>query len=105
MSLPCASPTRPERQRQAIRIRGTVQGVGFRPAVHRLAQALGLGGFIRNDGHGVWIEVEGESGAIGRFVPELERALSPPARIDSAETARLPPRGEQAFRIAASGTS
>ena len=43
--------------RLGIRVTGVVQGVGFRPAVFRLAESLGLAGFVRNDGVSVWIEV------------------------------------------------
>lgn len=41
-----------------IRIRGTVQGVGFRPAVYRTASELGIDGTVRNDGPDVIIECE-----------------------------------------------
>ncbi len=44
-----------------IEIQGTVQGVGFRPWVFRLATALGLTGWVRNDSAGVTIEVFGEA--------------------------------------------
>ena len=43
-----------------IRIRGLVQGVGFRPYVWRLANELGLNGWVRNDGAGVGVAVAGE---------------------------------------------
>jgi hypothetical protein len=43
-----------------IRIRGLVQGVGFRPYVWRLANELGLNGWVRNDGSGVIVAVDGE---------------------------------------------
>ena len=46
--------------------RGTVQGVGFRPYVYRLASELGLGGFVRNDPRGVVLEVEGADAAVER---------------------------------------
>jgi hydrogenase maturation protein HypF len=48
--------------RLRIEVRGQVQGVGFRPFVHRLASAMGLGGWVRNVGAGVEIEVEVEGG-------------------------------------------
>ncbi|MEZ5578452.1 MAG: acylphosphatase [Candidatus Competibacteraceae bacterium] len=46
-------------QRRAIQISGQVQGVGFRPFVYRLAVARRLSGFVRNDGAGVTIEIQG----------------------------------------------
>ena len=49
-------------RRARVRVTGTVQGVGFRPYVYRLAGELSLGGFVLNDTHGVLIEVEGERG-------------------------------------------
>ena len=87
------------RLRQAIRIRGTVQGVGFRPAVHRLAGALGLGGCVRNDSEGVWIEIEGERDAIDRFRSELPLAAPATARIESASATWIAALGETRFRI------
>ena len=46
-------------RREAIIVRGVVQGVGFRPFVYRLATEEGLAGFIGNDTGGVTIEIEG----------------------------------------------
>ena len=55
------------RRDQVVRMRldmtGAIQGVGFRPFVHRLASTEHLGGFVRNTGDGVSIEVEGTPSA------------------------------------------
>jgi len=86
-----------------IRVRGTVQGVGFRPTVWRHATGCGLCGEVMNDSEGVLIRVGGAAGAIDRFV-ELLRSDAPPlARVEAIETAPLaaPPRAA-AFRIAES---
>jgi hydrogenase maturation protein HypF len=76
--------------------------VGFRPAVSRFAAALALGGFVRNDEGGVFIEVEGGAPAVARFVEGLRQAAPALARIDSLETEPLVPLGEEEFRIDAS---
>ena len=52
------------RRRARARVQGTVQGVGFRPYVHRLAGELGLTGYVLNDAHGVLLEVEGDAEAV-----------------------------------------
>ncbi|BDG01379.1 carbamoyltransferase HypF [Anaeromyxobacter oryzae] len=90
--------------RRGIRVRGAVQGVGFRPTVFRLARDAGLAGLVRNDDDGVWIEVEGAPEALEAF-PGLLRARAPPlCRIDAVEVAPLAPLGEAGFRVAASAT-
>jgi hydrogenase maturation protein HypF len=76
-----------------MRVRGVVQGVGFRPAMVRLARRTGVGGFVRNDSEGVWIEVEGHAGAIESFVASVRRDAPPLARIESVEIADLAARG------------
>src|SRR5712664_1159445 len=90
------------RVRRGIRVRGTVQGVGFRPAVFRAATARDLAGFVRNDSEGVWIEVEGPAGALSRFLEDLPGAAPPLARIEATEIVELRAVGELGFRIAAS---
>ncbi|MDJ0867751.1 MAG: carbamoyltransferase HypF [Myxococcota bacterium] len=67
-----------------LRIRGRVQGVGFRPTVARLARARGLEGFVRNDGGGVLIGLAAGHDAEA-FVAELLHALPPLARIEAVE--------------------
>ena len=62
-------------------IRGTVQGVGFRPTVYRVAKSMGLRGTVRNDGAYVVIETNGDQSFIGRLKAELP-AL---ARIESVD--------------------
>ncbi len=90
---------RETRSRRGVRLSGVVQGVGFRPTVYRVARALALGGLVRNDAEGVWIEVEGPGDPVRRFVEELRRALPPLARIDRLEVSELAPRGDSAFVI------
>jgi Hydrogenase maturation factor len=68
-----------------IRVRGLVQGVGFRPTVWRLARELGLAGGVRNDGDGVLIRALGSAAAIESLCRRLRAEPPPLARIDSIE--------------------
>ncbi|MDQ3631709.1 MAG: carbamoyltransferase HypF, partial [Actinomycetota bacterium] len=90
------------RRRIAVRVDGVVQGVGFRPAVFRLAEELGVGGFVLNDARGVLVEVEGAPEAVTRFVDELPGRAPPLARIEGLEVADLTLVGECDFTIRAS---
>jgi hydrogenase maturation protein HypF len=92
----------PAHQRRRLRVRGQVQGVGFRPHVFRLASELGLAGFVLNDGAGVDIEVEGRDALLDRFMARLRADVPALARIDSVDVTTLPPRGDAAFEIVAS---
>ncbi len=65
-----------------ITVRGVVQGVGFRPTVHRLARSMGLNGYVQNNGSNVVIEIDGDP---QEFVARLREALPPLARLDSVE--------------------
>ncbi len=71
---------------QRIRIRGLVQGVGFRPYVWRLANELALAGWVKNDGEGVEITVCGDPAALTALLERLPREAPPLARIDAIET-------------------
>ena len=59
------------RRRVRARVDGTVQGVGFRPYVFRLAEEHGLDGWVANDERGVVLEVEGDGAAVERFLARL----------------------------------
>ncbi|GIL05959.1 MAG: hypothetical protein BroJett031_24790 [Betaproteobacteria bacterium] len=74
----------PELQ-QRLRVRGAVQGVGFRPFVYRLATELALDGWVRNDGEGVEIALRGAATDIARFRERLTREAPRLARIDAVE--------------------
>ncbi|MCF6191793.1 MAG: type III-B CRISPR module RAMP protein Cmr6, partial [Candidatus Hydrothermae bacterium] len=88
-----------KRRRVRIQIQGVVQGVGFRPFVYRLARELSLAGYVRNDGDGVHIEVEGPSAQVRAFLHRLPREKPPPAILYTLETQDLRPRGDREFRI------
>ena len=60
-----------------------VQGVGFRPALHRLAVRLGLAGRVHNAAGLVWLELLGERSALEAFLAALPEALPTGARLDS----------------------
>ncbi|MCF2146071.1 carbamoyltransferase HypF [Desmonostoc muscorum LEGE 12446] len=77
---------------EEIRVRGTVQGVGFRPTVYRLAKVCGLGGDVCNDGEGVLIRVSGSEEAITEFVAKLQTECPPLAKIN--ELIRTPYAGK-----------
>ena len=68
---------------EEIRVRGTVQGVGFRPTVYRLAKAGGLRGEVCNDGEGVLIRVVGSAVALETFVRRLQAECPPLAKIEA----------------------
>ncbi|MDH4189713.1 MAG: carbamoyltransferase HypF, partial [Betaproteobacteria bacterium] len=89
--------------RRAIRVRGTVQGVGFRPFVWRLAQELALEGSVRNDAEGVAIEVQGSAPELDRFARRLANEAPLLARIASIDCAELPLAVQRGFAIEASG--
>ncbi|GAH63599.1 unnamed protein product, partial [marine sediment metagenome] len=79
-------------KRQRIFITGRVQGVGFRPAVYRIALSLGLSGVVYNDTKGVTIELQGKEEKIAEFLERLQSdADKPPlAEIKSCDTVDIP---------------
>lgn len=88
-----------------IRVRGIVQGVGFRPFVYKLARSLGLSGTVRNDTEGVLIALEGDGGSIDRFITGLERESPPLSSIQSVTVNEGSPEDISGFRIEASANT
>ena len=77
-------------ERVLIEVRGTVQGVGFRPFVHSLASALRLRGFVQNRGTHVFIDVEGDRDALASFVQSVSISPPPLAAIESVQCRPAP---------------
>jgi hydrogenase maturation protein HypF len=91
-----------EKVRRNVRVRGVVQGVGFRPFVYRLAQEETLSGFIGNDTDGVFIEIEGSPVRVDSFIARLRSEAPPLSRIDSVSVHEIDTSGDSSFRIIAS---
>ncbi len=85
-----------------LRVRGTVQGVGFRPFVYRVATRLGLSGFVLNDPDGVLIEAEGPADALEALQVALRAEAPPLAAVEAVEAEPIPVCGERGFTIRAS---
>lgn len=86
-------------------IQGCVQGVGFRPHVHRLAQSLELTGWVRNQADGVEVELQGNALSLDVFISALPKGLPPLARLDHlVRSNRVPLDGESGFVIQPSQT-
>jgi len=85
-----------------IRVRGRVQGVGFRPTVWKLARELGVTGEVLNDGEGVLIRAGGEPSVLAIFLARLEHEPPPLARVEAVETRAYAGELAAEFRIVAS---
>jgi hydrogenase maturation protein HypF len=83
----------------SIRVRGVVQGVGFRPFVYRLACAHELGGWVMNAEGGVEIHVEGVQDELQAFLRELETQPPPATRIAALDVQPAHPAGFREFTI------
>ena len=88
---------RPARVR--MQVTGTVQGVGFRPHVYRLATGLGLSGFVVNEPAGVTIEVEGPPEALAALRRRLSAEAPRLAHIENITDRTIPVAGGEAFEI------
>jgi hydrogenase maturation protein HypF len=92
-------------QRLRIRVRGIVQGVGFRPFVYRIARKYSISGSVANDTLGVLIEAEGEKENISHFLAALTRDAPPLAKIESVKTEEIRSLAEKRFSIVKSSVS
>jgi hydrogenase maturation protein HypF len=88
--------------RTRITVTGVVQGVGFRPFVHRLATELGLTGFVGNDAAAVFIEAQGPAQVIKELTRRLSAEPPPLALITGIHEEATVPRAEDGFAIVAS---
>ena len=91
-----------DRVRERLIVTGTVQGVGLRPFVWRLANSLGIVGFVRNRGCGVEIEIEGGRDELDHFRRNLVNEAPPAAVIEAVAIEPRPVGGESGFRAMAS---
>ncbi len=91
--------------RLQIRVRGAVQGVGFRPFVYRLAHALGVAGWVSNDVRGVIIEAEAAPTVLAAFRAALTEQAPPRAQVHTVEEQAVPVLGTHGFAIVPSDTN
>ncbi|MCX8173292.1 MAG: carbamoyltransferase HypF [Thermoplasmata archaeon] len=84
---------------QKLLVYGVVQGVGFRPAVYRVAKAMGLRGWVKNNGSNVEIVVDDRA---AEFVEELKRNLPPNARISEIKIEEVEGKLPDSFVILSS---
>ena len=77
-------------ERATVKIHGIVQGVGFRPFIHKLVREYRLCGFIKNTSSGVELELEGERDELSRFVSDVPARAPKLALIERVEVAYSP---------------
>jgi hydrogenase maturation protein HypF len=93
----------PDSERVLLRIRGRVQGVGFRPFIYRLAQHYALVGSISNTSAGVLIDVQGSPDALSQFQQAIVSQKPERAAISDFSVRALPVGDFVSFQIATSG--
>ncbi len=89
-------------RRVRARVDGTVQGVGYRPFVYRLADELGIAGWVLNDERGVLVEAEGPAEAVEAFVARLSADAPPLAEVRAVQAQPVDVVGTAGFEIVAS---
>ena len=83
----------------SIRVRGVVQGVGFRPFVYRLARENSLAGWVINGEEGVEIFLEGDELGLQSFLRDLKTQPPPSSSVTEIELEPAQPSGLLDFRI------
>ena len=85
--------------RMELKINGSVQGVGFRPFIFRLAKSLGLSGWVNNSTEGVVVEIEGKKENLQTFISRLKEDKPQHSVIRSIDKSSLDPVGYSGFEI------
>ncbi|CAG0909701.1 unnamed protein product, partial [Cyprideis torosa] len=85
-----SSTKKPEHEAVIVHVRGTVQGVGFRPFIYNLAKHAGITGTVCNTPSGVRIEAIGPATVLRSFIKSIEEKAPPLAHLDSIETTPNP---------------
>lgn len=103
IAVKISSPSVSTSETVGIRVKGTVQGVGFRPFVYRLARENGVEGWVRNDMEGVLIQASAPPETLLRFESELTAGAPPAAKIECIHRIIIPEdpaaRRSEGFRI------
>ncbi|MCE5191487.1 MAG: carbamoyltransferase HypF [Actinomycetia bacterium] len=86
----------------SLHVTGVVQGVGYRPFVYKVANRLGVTGWVRNASDGVWCFAEGTPEALSAFERALRHEAPPMAVVESVVAEEVDPEGATAFVIVAS---
>ncbi len=106
MSLPVEELALPmQRKRWRVTVRGTVQGVGFRPFVWHRAVELGLAGWVSNSPQGVVIEAEGGNNQLEQFIHAIQAPAPANAVVTGVEVAQMALRDDASFVVRHSETS
>jgi len=94
-----STPATGKRGRLGVKAHGAVQGVGFRPFVYRLANELGLAGWVINSSQGATIEVEGDADSLTEFLRRLQADKPLPCVLHDLTSVFLPAQGDTSFVI------
>ena len=86
-------------KRWQIFLQGSVQGVGFRPFVYRLALDIALSGFVCNTSHGVTIEIEGNDDRLNTFIKRLRTQCPAHAAVSDMRIVQIPLQKDENFVI------